>query len=74
MAARERFSSQAAPEVLAATRQIARTDGRRLQAVPEDAMTGYIEARRRRSVRPGVMAHYRESVERNRLPAELLAK
>ena len=74
MAARERFSSQAAPEVLAAMRQIARTDGRQFQAVLEDAMTGCIEARLRRRVRPGVMAHYRESVERNRLLAELLAQ
>ncbi len=57
MAAREKFSSQAAPELLAAMRQIARADGRHFQAVLEDAMTSYIEARLRRSVRPGVMAH-----------------
>ena len=55
-------------------RQIARADGRHLQAVLEDAMTSYIEARLRRSVRPEVMAHYRESVERNRLLAEMLAQ
>ncbi len=74
MAAREKFSSQAAPEVLAALREIARSDGRHFQAVLEDAMTGYIEARARQKVRPEVMAHYRASVERNRLLAELLAK
>ena len=74
MAARERFSSQAAPELLAAMRRIARADGRSFQAVLEDAMTGYIEARLRQKVRPEVMAHHRESVERNRLLAELLAK
>ena len=74
MAAREQFSSQAAPELLAAMRRIARADGRHFQAVLEDTMTGYIEARLRQKVRPGVMAHYRESVERNRLLAELLAK
>jgi hypothetical protein len=74
MAAREKFSSQAAPELLAAMREIARSDGRHFQAVLEDAMTGYIETRARQQVRPEVMAHYRASVERNRLLAELLAK
>ena len=74
MAAREKFSSQAAPELLAAMRWIARADGRHLQAALEDAMTDYIEDRLRRKVRPEVMAHYRGSVERNRLLAELLAQ
>ena len=37
-------------------------------------MTGYIETRARQKVRSEVMAHYRASVERNRLLAELLAK
>jgi hypothetical protein len=74
MAAREKFSSQAAPELLAAMREIARSDGRHFQSVLEDAMTGYIETRARQEVRPEVMAHYRASVERNRLLAELLAK
>ena len=74
MAAREKFSSQAAPELLAAIREIARGDGRHFQSVLEDAMTDYIETRARQKVRPEVMAHYRASVERNRLLAELLAK
>lgn len=74
MPAREKFSSQAAPELLAAMREIARSDGRHFQSVLEDAMTSYIETRARQQVRPEVMAHYRASVERNRLLAELLAK
>ena len=74
MAAREKFSSQATPELLAAMREIARSDGRHFQSVLEDAMTAYIETRARQKVRPEVMAHYRASVERNRLLAELLAK
>ena len=49
-------------------------EGRHLQAVLEDAMNSYIEARRQRNVRPEVMAHYRASLERNRLLAELLAQ
>ena len=74
VATREKFSSQAAPELLSAMREIARIEGRQLQAVLEDAMNTYIEARRQQNVRPEVMAHYRASLERNRRLYELLAK
>ena len=71
---REKFSSQASPELLSALREIARTDGRQFQAVVEDAFRGYIESREQRKIRPEVMAHYRASMERNRRLAELLAQ
>ena len=74
VATREKFSSQAAPELLSAMREIARIEGRQLQAVLEDAMNTYIEARRQQSVRPEVMAHFHASLERNRRLGELLAK
>ena len=74
MAAREKFSSQAAPELLSKMREIALSDGRHLQAVLEDAMRGYIESREQQRVRPDVMAHYRASLERNRRLGELLAR
>ena len=74
MAAREKFSSQAAPELLSKMREIALSDGRHLQAVLEDAMRGYIEGREQQRVRPNVMAHYRASLERNRRLGELLAR
>ena len=35
---REKFSSQAAPDVLAALRQIAESQGRQFQAVLDDAL------------------------------------
>ena len=73
-AQREKFSSQAAPELLSKMREIARSDGRHFQAVLEDAMSSYIESRENPSVRPEVMAHFRASVERNRRLLELLAK
>lgn len=38
----EEFSSQAAPEVLAALRQIAERQGRQFQAVIDDALRDYI--------------------------------
>ncbi len=73
-APREKFSSQAAPELLAAMRAIARSEGRHFQAVLEDAMSGYIESKARQKLRPEVMAHYRASVERNQRLYELLAQ
>jgi predicted transcriptional regulator len=40
---REKFSSQAAPEVLAALRQIAESQGRQFQAVLDEALRDYID-------------------------------
>ena len=71
---REKFSSQASPELLAAIRDIARKDGRHFQAVLEDALREYLENRSREKPRSSVMAHFRTSVERNRRLGELLAK
>lgn len=48
-AVREKFSSQAAPEVLAALRQIAESQSCQFQAVLDEALRDYID-RHRRSV------------------------
>ena len=74
VATREKFSSQASPDLLAALRQVARDEGRHFQAVLEDAMQEFLDNKARGKVRPEVMAHYRASVERNRRLYELLAK
>ncbi|MDE0633165.1 MAG: hypothetical protein OXH73_16795 [Caldilineaceae bacterium] len=71
---RVKFSSQASPEVLAAMREIARSEGRHFQAVMEEAMEEYIVNRNRQTPRPEVIAHFRASVERNRRLLELLAE
>ena len=71
---REKFSSQASPELLSKMREIARSDGRHFQAVLEEAMRDYIEGRTHSKVRPEVMAHFRASLERNRRLFELLAE
>ncbi|MCY3801662.1 MAG: hypothetical protein OXG46_08775 [Chloroflexi bacterium] len=73
-APREKFSSQAAPELLSAMREIARKEGRHFQAVLEDAMQTYIEIREQGKVRPDTMAHFRASLEKNRRLGELLGK
>ena len=71
---REKFSSQAKPELLSKMREIARSDGRHFQAVLEDAMRDYIEVRTQSNVRPETMAHFHASLERNRRLYELLAQ
>lgn len=53
--AREKFASQADPELLAAMRAVAADEGRQLQAVLEDAMREYLERRRGGGPRPEVM-------------------
>ena len=74
VAQREKFSSQASPELLAAVRDVARQEGRHFQAVLEDALKEYLENRVRERPRAAVMAHFQASVERNRRLGELLAK
>ena len=71
---REKFSSQASPELLAGMREIARKEGRHFQAVLEEAMARHIESKAGERVRPEVMALYRASVERHRRLYELLAE
>ena len=73
VATREKFSSQASPELLAGMREVARTEGRQFQAVLEDAMRSYLESKTQEKVRPEFMAHLRASIERNRRLGELLA-
>ena len=71
--AKEYFSSQGSPVLLAGMREIARREGSTFQAVMEDAMRNHIESRAREGVRPEFMAHYQASLERNWRLAELLA-
>lgn len=71
---RQKFSSQASPELLEGMREIAKREGRHFQAVLEEAMASYIDSKTRERVRPEVMEHFNNSVERNRLLYQLLAK
>ena len=71
---REKFSSQASPELLAALREIARKEGRQFQVVLEEAIEYYLEERTRDKPRASVMAHFQASVEKNRRLGELLAR
>ena len=73
-AQRQKFSSQADPELLSDLRKIAKTEGRQFQAVLEDAMREYIESKNNDRPRESVMAHFQASVEKNRRLGKLLAK
>jgi protein-disulfide isomerase-like protein with CxxC motif len=61
--AREKFSSQAAPEVLAALRQIAESQGRQFQAVLDDALRDYIDRQQKERPRRHVMAAFASSLD-----------
>jgi len=62
-AAREKFSSQAAPEVLAALRHIAQSQGRQFQAVLDDALRDYIDRKQKERPRRHVMTAFASSLE-----------
>lgn len=59
---REKFSSQAAPEVLAALRQIAESQGRQFQAVLDEALREYIDRQQKDRPRRHVMAEFASSL------------
>ncbi|NCW99192.1 MAG: hypothetical protein EBW71_09475 [Betaproteobacteria bacterium] len=61
--AREKFSSQAAPEVLAALRHIAQSQGRQFQAVLDDALRDYIDRQQKERPRRHVMTAFASSLE-----------
>ena len=71
---KEQFTGRAAPELLAAMRSIAQAEGRDFEAALEEAMQEYVTNRGESKVRPEVMAHYRNSVEKNHLLGKLLAQ
>lgn len=60
--AREKFSSQAAPDVLAALREIAETQGRQFQAILDEALRDYIDRQQKARPRQHVMTQFAESL------------
>ena len=62
-AVREKFSSQAAPDVLAALRQIAESQGRQFQAVLDEALRDYIDRQQKARPRRHAMAAFAASLD-----------
>jgi hypothetical protein len=60
---REKFSSQAAPEVLEALRRIADAQGRQFQAVLDEALRDYIDRQQNSRPRRHVLASFASSLE-----------
>ena len=60
---REKFSSQAAPEVLTALRKIAESQGRQFQAVLDEALRDYIDRQQKERPRRHVMTAFASSLE-----------
>jgi hypothetical protein len=60
---REKFSSQAAPEVLEALRRIADAQGRQFQAVLDEALRDYIDRQQSSRPRRHVLASFASSLE-----------
>jgi hypothetical protein len=60
-AARKKFATQVDPEILAHIRELARNEGRQVQALVEEALADLVEKRRRGKPRAEVMAVYQGS-------------
>lgn len=60
--AREKFSSQAAPEVLNALRKIAESEGRSVQEILDEALREYIERKEKGQPRHQVMDVFAQSL------------
>lgn len=67
-AVREKFSSQATPDVLASLRQIAESQGRQFQAVLDDALRDYIDRQQKERPRRHVMASFASSLDDSIMP------
>ena len=61
---REKFATQVDPRVLAKVRDLARQDGRQLQALVEEALMDLVEKHKNTRPRASVMAAYQRSHER----------
>ncbi|SBV98120.1 conserved hypothetical protein [uncultured delta proteobacterium] len=60
--ARVKFATQADPEVLAALRAMAATEGRQIQALVDEALREYIERKQEEKPRRHVLQAFQSSV------------
>lgn len=74
MTVREKFATQADPELLARMRDLAKNEGRQFQALVEDAFRDYLARKAGERPRENVMSHFRDSVRRNAELYKRLAK
>ena len=60
---REKFATQVDPQILQAVRDLARSEGRQLQALVDEALADLVEKRKQQRPRVHVMAAYQTSHE-----------
>lgn len=70
----EKFATQVDAEILNAVRQLAREEGRQLQALVDEALADLLEKHHQPHARPHVMAAYKTSHGRYSKLYEKLAK
>lgn len=61
---REKFATQIDAELLTAIRELARSEGRQIQSLVDEALADLLEKRRQERPRPHVMRAYERSRER----------
>ncbi|OYW82553.1 MAG: hypothetical protein B7Z26_02945 [Asticcacaulis sp. 32-58-5] len=71
---REKFATQVDSELLASLRDLAKTEGRQLQSLVEEALGNLIEQRKQGKARTHVMKAYQSSHDRFAPLYEKLAK
>ena len=62
--AREKFATQVDSALLDSVRKLAKSEGRQIQAVVEDALRAHLDAKNGRPARDHVMDAYLKSTER----------
>jgi len=60
---RVKFATHVDPEILAAVEEIARTEGKQIQALIDEALADLLNKRKGMNARPHVMAAYMQSHE-----------
>ncbi len=73
-ASREKFATQVDGALLADLRNLARSEGRQLQSLVEEAIANLLESRRDKGISPDVLRAYQSTVERFGSVYEKLAK
>ncbi|MFQ5947973.1 MAG: hypothetical protein ACE5KX_03825 [Acidimicrobiia bacterium] len=63
---KQKFSSQADPDLLAEVRAIAAEEGRQFQSVLDEALSEWVDRKRGLRPRSEVLAHLKDSMARNR--------
>jgi hypothetical protein len=71
---REKFATQVNAELLSAVRSLAKTEGRQLQALVDEALADLIEKRKHERPRAHVMTAYRASREKRETLYKKLAE